>query len=54
MKVTMVPFVIGTIGTIHKRLVKRLEEFEIRGKDGIIKTTALLTSARILRKVLEI
>ena len=29
MKVTVMPIVIGSLGTIHKGLVKRLEELEI-------------------------
>ena len=30
MKVTVIPIVIGALGTIHKGLVKELEDFEIR------------------------
>ena len=50
MKVTVIPIVIGTV---TKGLVQRLEDLEIRGRVETIKTTALLRSARILRRVLE-
>ena len=52
MKVMVIPIVIGALGTIPKRLVKGLEELEIKGHVEIIQTTALLRSARILRRVL--
>ena len=45
--------VIGTVGTIPKVLEKELEDLEIRGRVKTIQTTALLKSARILRRVLE-
>ena len=54
MKMTVKPIVIGTLRTIPKGLVKRLKDFEIRGQVKTIQTTALLRSARILRRVLEI
>ena len=47
MKVTIVPIVIGALGTITKGLLKGLEDLEIGGR------TALLRTARILRRVLE-
>ena len=53
MKVTVIPIVIGTLGMISKGLVKGLEDLAIRGQIKIIQTTALLRSARILRRVLE-
>ena len=53
MKVTVVPIVIGALGTVIKELVKGLEDLRIRGRVESIQTTALLRSARILRKVLE-
>ena len=52
MKVTVIPIVIGAIGTVNKRLVRELEDSEIRGQVETILTTALLRSARILRRVL--
>ena len=53
MKVTIVPIVIGTLGTITKGLLKDLEDLEIGGRVETIQTTALLRTARILRRVLE-
>ena len=45
--------VIGALETIPKVLVKGLEDLEIREPVETIQTTALLGSARILRRVLE-
>ena len=53
MKVTVIQVVIGTLGTIPKKLVKGLEDSEIWGYVEPIQTTALLKSVRILRRVLE-
>ena len=53
MKVAIVPIVIGAIGTITKGLLKGLEDLEVSGRVEIIQTTALLRTARILRRVLE-
>ena len=53
MKVTIVPIVIGTLGTITKGLLKGLEDLEVGGRVETIQTTALLRTARILRRVLE-
>ena len=53
MKVTVIPIVIGAFGTIPKGLVVGLEELEIEGWAETIQTTALLRSARVLRRVLE-
>ena len=53
MKVTIVPIVIGALGTITKGLLKDLGELEIGGRTETIQTTALLRTARILRRVLE-
>ena len=53
MKVTIVPIVIGALGTITKGLLKGLEDLEIGGRTETIQTTALLRTARILRRVLE-
>ena len=44
MKVTIVPIVIGALG---------LEDLEVGGRVETIQTTALLRTARILRRVLE-
>ena len=53
MKVTIVPIVIGALGTITKGLLKGLEDLEIGGRTETIQTTALLRTTRILRRVLE-
>ena len=53
MKVTIVPIVIGTLGTITKGLLKGLEDFEVGGLVETIQMTPLLRTARILRRVLE-
>ena len=53
MKVTIVPIVIGALGTITKRLLKGLEDLEVGGRVETIQTTALLRTANILRRVLE-
>ena len=47
MKVTIVPIVIGALGTITKGLLKGLEDLEIGGRVETIQTTALLRTARI-------
>ena len=52
MKVTVIPIVIGALGTVTKGLVQELEDLEIRGRVETIQTTAFLRSARILRSVL--
>ena len=51
MKVTIVPIVIGTCGTITKGLLKGLEDLEVGGRVKTIQMTALLRTARILRRV---
>ena len=53
MKVTIVPLVIGAFGTITKGLLKGLEDLEVGGGVETIQMTALLRTARILRRVLE-
>ena len=54
MKVTVISIVIGALGTVIKGLVQGLEDLEITGRVETIQTAALLRSARILRRVLEI
>ena len=49
MKVTIIPIIIGALGTV----TKELENLEIAGRVETIQTTALLRSARIMRRVLE-
>ena len=54
MLVTITPIVIGSFGTVTKGLLKGLEDLEVGGRVETIQTTALLKTARILRRVLEI
>ena len=54
MKVTVLPVVIGALGTITKGLVKGLEDLEIRGQVEYIQKTPLSESAKILRRALVI
>ena len=53
MKVTIVPLVIGAFDTIIKGLLKGLEDLEVGGRVETIQMTALLRTARIMRRVLE-
>ena len=53
MNVTIIPIVIGSIGTVSEGLVNGLEDLELRGRVETIKTTTVMNSARILRTVLE-
>ena len=49
---TIIPIVIGTFGTVTKGLLKRLRDLEVGGRVETFQTTALLRTARILRRVL--
>ena len=51
MIVTIMPIVTGALGTITKGLLKGLEDLEVGGRVETIQTTALLRTARILRRV---
>ena len=53
MKVTIIPMEIGAFETVTKELLKGLEDLEVGGRVETIQTTALLRTARILRRVLE-
>ena len=53
MLVTIIPIVIGAFGTVTKGLLKGLEDLEVGGRVETIQTTALLRTARILRRVVE-
>ena len=53
MKMTVIPIVVGTLGTIPKGLVKGLEDLQIRTQVETIQTTALLRTTIILRRVPE-
>ena len=54
MKVTIVPIVIGAFGTVTKGLLKGLEDLEVGGRVETMQNTAVLRTARILRRFLEI
>ena len=49
----IMPIVIGALGTVTKGLIKGQEDLEITGQAETIQTTALLRSARIMRRVME-
>ena len=53
MKVTIIPIVIYAFGTVTKVLLQGLEDLEVGGRVETIQTTAILGTARILRRVLE-
>ena len=53
MKVAIVPIVIGAFGTVTKGLWKGLEDLEVGGRVETIQRTALLKTARILRRIPE-
>ena len=53
MKVPIVLIVIDALGTVTKGLLKGMEDLEIGGWVETIKTTALLRTTRILKRVLE-
>ena len=50
-EVTFVPIVTGALDTVTKGFVYGLEDLEIKRRLETIQTTALLRSARILRRV---
>ena len=50
MKATVIPIVIGVLGTIPKGLVRELEEMEIGGRAKTIQTTALLKIGQNIEK----
>ena len=52
-KVRVIPVVVGALGTIAKNLDKRIEKIRIKIKAERIQKTAILGTARILKKVLE-
>ena len=52
-ELTIISIVIGAFGTVTKGLLKGLEDLEVGGRAETIQTTALLKTARILRRVPE-
>ena len=53
MKVTIIPIVLGALGTVTTGKIQGLEDLEITGRVETVQTTALLRTVRILRRVLE-
>ena len=53
MKVMVIKIVIGALATVTKGLPQGQEDLEITGWVETIQTTAMLRSARILRRVRE-
>ena len=53
MKMTIIPDVIGAFGTVSKDLFKGREDLNVGGRVETIRTTTLLRTARILRRVRE-
>ena len=53
-KVSVIPVVVGMLGCVTKDAEQYLEKIEIKVRTDLIQKTALLGTARILRKVLEI
>ena len=53
LKISIVPIVIGALGTIPKSLEKHLNELNVEVNISQWQTTVLLNSGRIVRKVLE-
>ena len=52
--VTVVPVVIGTLGVISKKFERHIEKLGVKIAIVIIQKTAVLGSARTLRKVLSL
>ena len=53
MKMTIIPIVIGAFDKVTKGLLKGLEDMDVGVIVETIQTTALLRTARILRRALE-
>ena len=53
MKVTIIPIVIDAFGTVTKGFLKGQEDLDVGGRVETIQMTALLRTARILRRILE-
>ena len=51
--IIIIIIIIGAFGTVTKGLLKGLKDLEVGGRAETIQTTALLRTARILRRVLE-
>ena len=53
-KVTVVPFAVGAVGTPLKALEKRLKTIGIGTKITELQNTVLIHTSRILRNVIEV
>ena len=53
-KISIIPVVIGALGTIPKRLEKFMKEIGTEVKIGLLQKSVLLGTARILRRVLGV
>ena len=53
-KISVIPILIGALGTVPKSLRKRLHQIGIQTEIETMQTTVLLNTARIIRKVLEL
>ena len=53
MRVMIVPIVTGAFVTVTEGLLRDLEDLKVGGRVETIQTTALLNTARILRRVLD-
>ena len=53
MIVTVVPIIVGALGTVPSTRKIGLKELEITGRIETLVTTSMLRSAAILRRVLE-
>ena len=54
MKVTVIPIIVDALETVPNNFKKRLCELEIKGRIETTQITALLKSARLLNKALDI
>ena len=50
---TIIPIEIGAFGTVTKGLLKDFDDLQVGGLVETIQITALLKTARILKRVLE-
>ena len=50
----VVPVIVGALGSVSKKLASHLEQIGIKNRTRTIQKSALLGSAHILRKVLEV
>ena len=50
----VVPVVVGALGSVSKKLAGHLEQLGIKNRTRTMQKSALLGSAHILRKVLEV